>query len=158
MPTGFTSSLTPNNMTSPDSTHHPTEASPEHSSGPVSPKGIEHAGIIDFLGFDQTSGEVLLKMVETRPWTPGSPQLFQLQEKLNAYLSFILDGEMREAYPQFSQKPVRLRLECATPPGEEETAFLQHVYEQTLLQEIAFDVDVVGGVCGCGQPTSQCRQ
>ena len=158
MPTGFTSSLTPNNMTSPDSTHHPTEASLEHSPGPVSPKGIEHAGIIDFLGFDQTSGEVLLKMVETRPWTPGSPQLFQLQEKLNAYHSFILDGEMREAYPQFAQTPVRLRLECATPPGEEETAFLQHVYEQTMLQGIAFEVDVVGGVCGCGQPTSQCSQ
>ena len=110
------------------------------------------------MGFDQTSSEVLLTMVELRPWKPESPQLFQLQEKLNAYLSFILDGEMLESYPQFAQKPVRLRLECATPPGPEETAFLQHVYEQTLLQGIAFEVDVVGGVCGCGQPTSQCSQ
>ncbi len=158
MPTGFTSSLTPKTMTSPDSTHHPTEASADQAPGPLSPKGIEHAGVIDFMGFDQTSSEVLLTMVELRPWKPESPQLFQLQEKLNAYLSFILDGEMLESYPQFAQKPVRLRLECATPPGPEETAFLQHVYEQTLLQGIAFEVDVVGGVCGCGQPTSQCSQ
>ena len=158
MPTGFTSSLTPHNMTSPDSSHHPTEASTEQDPASLSPKGIEHAGIIDFLGFDPTAGEVLLKMVEKRPWTPNSPQLFQLQEKLNAYLSFILDGEMWDAYTQFAQKPVRHSLECATPPGPEETAFLQHVYEQTLLQGITFEVDVVGGVCGCGQPTSQCTQ
>jgi len=162
MPTGFTSSLTSDTMTSPDSLHHSSEATAEPHSASLSPKGIEHAGVIDFLGFDQTSGEVLLTMVETRPWAPDSPQLFQLQEKLNAYLSFILDGEMLDAYPQFAQKPVRLRLECATPPGEGEIAFLQHVYEQTLLQGIAFEVEVVGGggggVCGCGQPTSQCSQ
>jgi hypothetical protein len=160
MPTGFTSSLTSDIMTSPDSPHHSTQATAEQPHGSLSPKGIEHAGVIDFLGFDQTSSEVLLTMVESRPWTPDSPQLFQLQEKLNAYLSFVLDGEMLEAYPQFAQKPVRLRLECATPPGEAEIAFLQHVYEQTLLQGIAFEVEVVGGggVCGCGQPTSQCSQ
>jgi len=158
MPTDFASSLTTEIMTSSDSTHHPTETQAEQPTGSPSPKGIEHAGVIDFLGFDQTSAEVLLTMVELRPWKPESPQLFQLQEKLNAYLSFILDGEMLETYPQFAQKPVRLRLECATPPGPEETAFLQHVYEQTLLQGIMFEVDVVGGVCGCGQPTSQCSQ
>jgi hypothetical protein len=145
-------------MTAPDPSHHPTESAAGLDPVPPSLKGIEHAGVIDFLGFDQTAGEVLLKMVEKRPWTPGSPQLFQLQEKLNAYLSFVLDGEMGEVYPQFAQKPVRLSLECATPPGPEETAFLQHVYEQTQLQGIAFEVDVVGGVCGCGQPTSQCSQ
>ena len=158
MPTGFTSSLPLKTMTSPDSPYHPTEAPTGQPPGLLSPKGIEHAGVIDFLGFDQTSGEVLLTMVELRPWTPGSPQLFQLQEKLNAYLSFILDGEMLESYPQFAQKPVRLRLECATPPGQDETAFLQHVYEQTHLQGIAFEVDVVAGVCGCGQPKSQCSE
>jgi hypothetical protein len=143
-------------MTSRDSTSHTVNTAAAQPAAPPSPKGIEHAGVIDFLGFDKNAGEVLLKMVETRPWTPGSAQLFQLQEKLNAYLSFALDGEMLEAYPQFAQKPVRVRLECATAPGPDESAFFQHVYEQTLLQGIAFDVDVVGGVCGCGQPAGEC--
>lgn len=158
MPDRFASSLTSHTMTAPDPIHHPVAAPVEESAQPVSPKGIEHAGVIDFLAYDQSAGEVLLTMVETRPWKPGSFQLFQLQEKLNAYLSFVLDGEMLDAYPQFAQKPVRLRLECATPPGEEETAFLQHVYEQTSLQGIAFEVEVTGSVCGCGQPTGQCER
>jgi len=120
------------------------------------PKGVEHAGVIDYLGFHSESNEVLMVLVEKRPWIENSPQLFQLQEKLNAYMSFILDGEMIETYPQFSGKPVRVRLECATPPGLQETAFLQHVYEQTSLQNIAFEVEVVGGMCGCGQPMADC--
>lgn len=155
MSTGFKSSLTPESMHSSELSQHSTQPeTPKHCGSP-SPKGMEHAGVIDLLVFDQSSGEVLLTMVETRPWTAGSLQLFQLQEKLNAYLSFILDGEMLETYPQFAGKPVRLRLECATPPGPEETPFLQHVYEQTLLQGIAFEVavlgDAIGGRCECAQ-------
>lgn len=122
----------------------------------IAPKGIEHAGVIDYLGFHSETNEVLMVLVEKRPWIEQSPQLFQLQEKLNAYLSFILDGEMLETYPQFSGKQVRVRLECASPPGPQETAFLQHVYEQTALQGIAFEVEVVGGTCGCGKPAGDC--
>jgi hypothetical protein len=119
--------------------------------------GLEHTGVIDFIGFDAPSGEVLAVMVEKRPWTNPELQLFQLQEKLNAYLSFILDGEMLEAYPQFSDKPVRLRLECATAPGPEYLHFLQIVRDQIALQDIAFEVSVVGaGTCGCGKPSGSC--
>lgn len=140
----FKSSLTPESMSTCDSHCHCEGPTPSKSEGSTGPKGMEHAGVIDLLAFHQASDEVVLTMVETRPWAPGSPQLYQLQEKLNAYLSFILDGEMLEAYPQFAQKPVRVRLECATPPGPEEIGFLQHVHDQTRLQGISFEVDVVG--------------
>ncbi len=122
----------------------------------TSPKGVEHAGVIDFLGFNQTADEVLLVMVERRPWLNLEPQMFQLQEKLNAYLSFALDGEMLEAYPQFSGKSLRIRLECVETPPEEAIGFFQHVYEQAGLQGIAFEVEVVSGMCGCGQPQADC--
>jgi len=87
------------------------------SAASESPKGVEHAGVIDFLGFDSKTGEVLLVMIESRPWDESQRQLFQLQEKLNAYFSFILDGEMVDAYPNFAGKPIRVRLECVTPPA-----------------------------------------
>ena len=121
-----------------------------------SPKGLEHAGVIDFLGFDQGRSEVLLVMSEQRPWLALDLQLFQLQEKLNAYLSFALDGEMHEAYPQFLGKKLRIRLECVEKPPEEAFEFLQHVYEQAALQGIIFEVDVLAHTCGCGQPSSEC--
>jgi hypothetical protein len=125
----------------------------------TAPGGLEHPGVLDFIGYEAAAGEVLVVMVEKRPWTDPERQLFQLQEKLNAYLSFILDGEMQDVYPQFVGKPVRIRLECAHPPGPEFVRFLQIVHDQTALQDIAFEVLVVGGeTCGCGQPQSLCSR
>lgn len=121
-----------------------------------SPKGIEHAGVIDSLSFDPQRGEVRLVMIEKRPWDGSQKQLFQLQEKMNAYFSFVLDGEMAEAYPAFANKPVRIRLECATPPEEECLRFLQAVYDHASLQGLAFEAEVLGKRCGCGKPTSEC--
>ena len=120
------------------------------------PRGVEHAGVIDFLGYDSTKGEVVLKIVEKRPWDGSELQLFQLQEKLNAYMSFILDGEMSDAFPQFAEKPVRLRLECVNPPHPEAVAFLQAVYDQSALQGVAFEVEAMGKLCGCGKPQESC--
>ncbi len=43
-------------------------------------------------------------MFESRPWDDSDLQLFQLQEKFNAYVSFLLDGEMAEAHPELAGK------------------------------------------------------
>ena len=91
-------------------------------------------------------------MVESRPWDGSELQLFQLQEKFNAYVSFALDGEMADAYPSLVDKPLRLRLECAMPPGETVLHFLDLVREQLRFQEIEIEVVVSSGGCGpsCG--------
>ncbi len=104
--------------------------------------GIHHAGVIDALVHDSKSDSVWLVMRERRPWTGGERQLFELQEKLNAYLSFALDGELAEAYPALSRKPVRVILETLHPPSEEAIRFLGHVREQIAFQGIALEVRV----------------
>ena len=52
------------------------------------PSGMEHAGVIDFFAHDTQTDVLLLVMVESRPWDDSDGQLFQLQEKFNAYVSF----------------------------------------------------------------------
>ena len=117
------------------------------------PRGVEHAGAIDLLVHDAKTDVVTLTMVERRPWDGSKLQLFQLQEKFNAYLSFILDGEMAEAYPALMQKSIRVLLECATPPEEAVLEFLVVVREQIGFQGIVLEVDVVGrGVGGMEGP------
>jgi hypothetical protein len=81
-------------------------------------------------------------MIEARPWDGSDEQLFQLQEKLNAYLSFALDGEMAEAYPHFAGKPLRLRLDCHAPPDTRTQEMLDAVSRQIAFQEIRFEVRV----------------
>src|SRR5579871_6554885 len=80
-------------------------------------RGVEHPHVIDVLSQDGQTGDVTMVMIEPRPWDGTELRLFQLQEKINAYLSFALDGDMAEVYPQFVGKKLRLRLDCVGMPG-----------------------------------------
>ena len=117
-------------------------------------RGVEHASVIDLLTHDAKSGQVELVMFEPRPWDGGEEQLFQLQEKLNAYLSFALDGEMAEAHPQLVDKPLRVVLRCLEVPSRAVVEFLSQVREQIALQGIDLEVRFqreggCGPACGC---------
>ena len=117
------------------------------------PRGVEHAHVIDIVAHDAPTGTVALIMLEPRAWDGSELRLFQLQEKINAYLSFALDGEMAEAYPALVSLPLRLQLDCATPPDAMTVSFLSHVREQIAFQGIDLQVRVMGaGGCGpqCG--------
>jgi hypothetical protein len=110
--------------------------------------------VIDLLTHDPSSGQVELVMFEPRPWDGEEEQLFQLQEKLNAYLSFALDGEMAEAHPELMDKPLRVVLRCVDAPPSDAVEFLTHVREQIALQGIDLEVRYAreggcGEGCGC---------
>ncbi len=114
------------------------------------PGGVEQAHVIDSIAHDAKTDEVVLTMVERRAWDDSELQLFQLQEKFNAYVSFALDGEMAEAYPGFAKKRVRLRLECVAPPTETVRDFLSLLHEQLAFQSIEIEGVVTGASCGPG--------
>jgi hypothetical protein len=116
----------------------------------VTRSGIEHADVIDAFGFDQQKREVLLVMNETRPWSGGDEQLHELQEKFNAYASFILDGEMLEAHPELAGKPVKIELRSDNMPDERAITLLEIIHDQLALQEITVEVVVREKGCGSG--------
>jgi uncharacterized protein DUF6572 len=105
-------------------------------------RGVEHAGVIDVLAHDARTGEVTLGMVEPRAWDGSEERLFELQEKINAYLSFALDGEMKEAFPALVDKPLRLELMCAAQPDAVTFRFLGLIRDQIAFQGIKLDVRV----------------
>ncbi len=129
-----------------------SHTAPEHQAH----NGVANPAVLDALGQDPATGEVVLVMFEPRPWDGGDEQLFQLQEKLNAYLSFALDGELTEQLPQLAGRPVRLQLNCAEPPPEPVIGLLSKVREQIALQGIGLTVEGLapahehGGCCGGG--------
>ncbi len=80
-----------------------------------------------------------------------------VQEKLNAYASFVLDGEMAEQMPELVRKPMCIQLRTVHEPDERVLGFLQMVREQLAFQDIEFETVLIGegeapaeGVCGCG--------
>jgi hypothetical protein len=133
--------------------HHPPD--PDAHSEKPDAFGVENPRGLDALAFDGETGEAVLIMVEPRSWDGSEERLFQLQEKINAYLSFALDGEMTDAFPHLAGKPVRLQLDCAMPPDAMTEHFIGRVREQIGFQEMKFAVRIVGepapdGARGCG--------
>ena len=115
---------------------------------PPEPSGIEQAGVIDFFAHDTKKDQLLLVMFESRPWDDSELQLFQLQEKFNAYVSFLLDGELSEAHPELAGKNARIELRCAEMPEGRALDLLSAIHDQLALQDIA--VEVIAGSEGCG--------
>ncbi len=118
--------------------------------------GLEHPGILDALAHDARADKLVLAMYEARPWSGEEMQLFQLQEKLNSYLSFILDGELSETYPEFAGKRVEIQLRTVHEPDPKAFDLIRRVREQLDLQRITFEVvriDEAKSRCeepGCG--------
>ncbi len=117
--------------------------------------GVENPRGLDALAFDGETGEAVLIMVEPRPWDGSEQRIFQLQEKVNSYLSFALDGEMTEAFPHLAGKPVRLQLDCALPPDSMTEHFITAVREHIALQDMKFAVRVVGEPAPAGELTGE---
>ena len=120
------------------------------------PAGVEQPGVIDIFARVGKGDEVLMVMFEPRPWEDSDLQLFQLQEKFNAYVSFLLDGEMAEAHPELAGKNARIELRCAEMPAGRALDLLNAIHDQLALQEIRVEVIVedrrgnCGSGCACG--------
>lgn len=109
---------------------------------------MENPAVIDLIAHDPRADCVTLGMVESRNWDGTELQMYQLQEKINAYLSFALDGELAEAYPAFAEKRLVLQLDCVELPPQPVQRFLKIVADQIALQGIQFRVRVTGEGCG----------
>ena len=103
-------------------------------------RGVENPAVVDLIDWDAGSSEVVLTVIEERPWGSHAEQLPQLQEKLNSYLDYVLDGFMAEDYPEYGQKPVRFELDCAAEPGAAEQGFLNAFRNFASTQSIRFVV------------------
>lgn len=113
--------------------------------------GVEFPNVIDIAAHDAATDEVALIMTEPRAWDGSDERLFQLQEKVNAYLSFALDGEMAEAYPNFVGKRLRLQLDCADAPDARTMGFIEIMRRQIAFQDIRFEIRIAdAGSCGSG--------
>ena len=104
--------------------------------------GENRTRVIDVIAHDAKTGEVVLVMNEPNEWDGSDEQLFSLQERFNAYVSFLLDGEMAETHQELAGKPARIELRCAYMPEARGLELLGHIHDQLAFQEIRLEVVV----------------
>jgi hypothetical protein len=111
---------------------------------PQTPRIKERSGVIDVIAEDPKTGEVVLVMDEPNEWDGSDEQLLALQERFNAYVSFLLDGELVEAHPELAGKPARIELRCAHMPGASGLELLGLIHDQLTFQDIKLEVVIRG--------------
>jgi len=77
--------------------------------------GIADTNTVDLVA-QEVDGTYLLVMVEERSWGSDLDQVAQLQEKINTYAGYVLDGSLTREYPESVGGSVRIRLDCAEVP------------------------------------------
>src|SRR6516225_4981091 len=112
---------------------------------PQTSKVKNRVGVIDVIAQDAKANEVVLVMNEPNEWNGSDEQLLALQERFNAYASFLLDGEMAEAHPELAGKAARIELRCAHMPDTPALELLGLIHDQLAFQEIKMEVVVKDG-------------
>ena len=94
------------------------------------------------IAHDPKTDEAVLVMNEPRPWDDADARLHELQERFNAYVSFLLDGEFAEWNPELAQKRARIEVRCAHMPNARALDLLSKIHDQLAHQEIRMEVVV----------------
>jgi hypothetical protein len=88
-------------------------------------RGVSNPRVVDLIARDDARGEVVLTMLEVRPWESDPDQLRQLEEKFNAYLAYVQGGHLAEQYPEYEGLLVCFHLDCSEAPRGEAQRMLR---------------------------------
>ena len=69
---------------------------------------IEKTDVVDAVGIEIESGDVVLTIADSRDWSELESHLLALQQKLNAYFEFIESGQIRSSFPEAQGKRLRI--------------------------------------------------
>ena len=100
--------------------------------------------IIDLVAHDPRTDETVLVMNEPNQWDESDEQLHELQERFNAYVAFLLDGELTEAHPDLAGKKARIEVRCAHMPDARAVELLGLIHDQLEFQDVRVEVVVRG--------------
>ena len=88
------------------------------------------------IGHDGRTDEIVLVMNEVRDWAGDISRLYELQERFNAYVSFLLDGELAETHPELAVgKRARIEVRCAHVPDSCAIELFGLIHDQLEFQD-----------------------
>jgi hypothetical protein len=87
---------------------------------------IDDPNAVDYIGTDNTTGEVVLTISDHLDWSDPPAHINLLQEKLNSYLAFYESGDIYVLYPDARGRPVRILVMCKYPIDSPGIRFFEH--------------------------------
>ena len=89
---------------------------------------VENKEVIDFISITP-SNKVVLTISDHLKWDDKEDHLLILQDKINAYLEIIEDGQIYEVYPDAIGKSFLIQVAMKYKPNKNAIQFLENVRE-----------------------------
>jgi Family of unknown function (DUF6572) len=94
---------------------------------------IDQTNVIDLIGTNPTTNEVLLGISDHLEWAndeeSDNEHMYLLQQKINSYLEFMESGEIYKRYPGAVGKRVTILVSGKFPMNREAFSFFEKVKE-----------------------------
>ena len=101
---------------------------------------VDNTGVIDSISLDKDRN-VVLTISDHLPWDDKNEHLMILQNKINAYLAFIENGELIENYPDADGKPIVINIITKYLPTETAEIFIKRTRQ--ILEESGYKLKLM---------------
>lgn len=109
---------------------HCAEVSIEDPGPPGHEEKVFDSSKIDFVSVSADRNRVRLYVVNDSSWTGSEAQIQSLQAKIHGYISFALDGQLAELYPETLGLPWEIVIDCQVgSPDARSREFLDQIRE-----------------------------
>lgn len=99
---------------------------------------VDDPTIVDAIGIEQSSGDVVLTIADHLEWEPFCEHWDALKLKVDAYLSYVENNEFRDSYPRGMGKPIRIDVWCKHEPTARANQSLLAIKKIIEVQGISF--------------------
>jgi hypothetical protein len=89
---------------------------------------VENLKTIDVVSID-LNGNAVLTISDHLEWDANNKHLLILQDKINAYLSSIEEGDLYESYPNAKDRNIVINIAAKYSPNKEGEVFLKKIKE-----------------------------
>lgn len=107
--------------------------------------GIHHPDVVDLV----THGDDAYRLIVVEEQALGDTDAPALQQKLNNYLGFALDGPLLEHYPESEERPICIRVDLYAQPSQFIIDFLHRYARAISGYGVSFELSVNGQVFAC---------
>ena len=98
---------------------------------------------IDLIAVSESGDTMYLVMSEMGPWDGSTGRLAHIQTRLNHYLSFALDGELRRRFPEAARMTLCIRIDLDHEPDPGSAAFLERARQVCEREAVPLLVEVL---------------
>jgi hypothetical protein len=89
--------------------------------------GLDRPDVIDVVAVNRHRRVWLIGFDHQRPWDNTGPEFDALKRKIDAYVTFVVSGQLKARFPESEGKPVEIRIHSQSKPPMRIHAYLASI-------------------------------